>query len=59
MRIRKITGLELVAVVRKCFVQLQARILSCQEDQANYPTGRIRMMEDSGDYKNKVAEDFM
>ena len=41
MRIRKITGLELVVVVGKCFVQLQ---LSSQEDQANYPTSMIQMM---------------
>ena len=49
MRVGKKTEQELVAVVRKCFIQFQARFSSRQEDQTNYPTGRIQMTEDSGD----------
>ena len=46
MRVGKITGLELVVVVRKCFNHLQAQFSSHQEDKENYPTSRIQMMED-------------
>ena len=64
MQVGKITGLEFAVgyscsfPVKRCFVQLQARFLNRQEDQANYPTGVIQMMEDSEDciqhYKYKV-----
>ena len=40
------SGLELVVVVRNCFIQLQARFSSHQEDQENYPTGRFQTMDD-------------
>ena len=54
MGVEKITWLELVVVVRKCFI----RFSSHQEDQANYPTSRIQMMEDSGDCRARDATDL-